>query len=87
MLNKECTGYIEKNLERKLTDVEIKVIEKHMTRFNLKSVCAWYYDWEDFCSDWCDEVGYTRKEARELLHGGIGEFKMITSIGILRFAS
>lgn len=63
-------------------------IENHAKRYNIKAeVCAWYSDWEDFCSDWCDDLGYTRTEARKLLHGGIGEFmKLPNGKGIIRFA-
>ena len=50
-------------------------------------ICAWYSDWEDFCSDWCDICGYSRTEARKLYHGGIGEFmKLPEGNGIVRFA-
>lgn len=85
MLKKECKAYIENNINRKLTDTEIKKIETHMRRFNVEEVCAWYSDWKDFCSDWCDGLEYTRKQARERLHGGIGEFQKIKTLGIIRF--
>ena len=40
-----------------------------------------------FCSDWCNEYGYTRTEARKIYHGGIGEFmKLPEGNGIIRFA-
>ncbi len=67
---------------------EIKYkIEKHAKRYNIKvEICAWYEDWKDFCSDWCDNLGYTKTEARKLLHGGIGEFMFIPNEnGIVRF--
>lgn len=71
----------------KLTMEIGKKIVAHCTRYRIrnKRICAWYADWEDFCSDWCDEVGYTRTQARELLHGGRGEFMQIKGFGILRF--
>lgn len=67
-------------------DVERK-IKKHAKRWNLNGeICAWYADWEDFCDDWCDGCGYTRTQARKLLHGGKGEFmKLPYGMGIVRF--
>lgn len=47
-------------------------------------ICAWYEDWEDFCSDWCDYIGYSRTEARAKLHGGVGEFKIFSDGTICR---
>lgn len=62
-------------------------IEKHAKRYGIKAeICAWYQDWKDFCSDWCDDIGYNRAEARRLLHGGIGEFMFLPDyLGIVRF--
>lgn len=64
-----------------------KAINNHKKRYSeCGEVCAWYADWEDFCSDWCDECGYTRTQARELLHGGKGEFMELPNCnGIIRF--
>lgn len=63
-------------------------LKKHIKRYDLTDeICAWYLDWEDFCSDWCsDNIGYTRTQAKKLLHGGKGEFKIIDGFGIVRFA-
>ena len=60
---------------------------KALVEQNIKAeICAWYSDWEDFCSDWCDDCGYTMTEARKLYHGGIGEFmKLPDGNGIVRF--
>lgn len=63
-------------------------IEKHAKRYGIKAeICAWYQDWKDFCSDWCSpNIGYTKTEARKLLHGGIGEFMYLPNeLGIVRF--
>ena len=70
-----------------VTDGLKEKIEKHARRYNINpEICAWYSDWEDFCSDWCDNLGYTRTEARKILHGGIGEFmKFPKNLGIVRF--
>lgn len=63
-------------------------IETHARRYEIKAeICAWYKDWEDFCSDWCNHIGYTRTEARKRLHGGKGEFMQLPNrLGIVRFA-
>lgn len=40
---------------------------------------------EDFFSDWCS-IGYSRTEARKLMHGGHGEFmKLPDGLGYIRF--
>lgn len=85
MITIETKEYIEHNIGRELTEQEIKKIKTHQKRYNLDSVCAYYYNWEDFCSDWCDDLGYTRTQARKLLHGGKGEFQTIDTLGILRY--
>lgn len=71
-----------------LTDEIKEKIEKHANRYGIKAeICAWYSDWDDFCSDWCDELGYTRTQARAIFHGGIGEFmKLPDENGIIRFS-
>lgn len=71
----------------KITEKIKEKIEKHAKRYNLNpDICAWYADWEDFCSDWCDGCGYTRTEARKLFHGGLGEFMILPgNNGIARF--
>lgn len=78
---KYLSGYIT------VTDDLKKKIEKHAARYNIvPAICAWYSDWEDFCSDWCDGFGYTRTEARKILYGGRGEFmKLPKDLGIVRF--
>ena len=79
---KYLSGYIN------VTDEVKEKIEKHAKRYGIKSeICAWYADWNDFCSDWCDNLGYTKTEARDLLHGGIGEFMTLPDgNGIIRFS-
>lgn len=71
-----------------VTDDIKKKIEKHAKRYDINpEICAWYSGWEDFCSDWCDGLKYTRTEARKILHGGRGEFmKLSKNLGIVRFA-
>lgn len=65
----------------------IKAILRHANHYDISpNICAWYLDWEDFCSDWCDQSGYTRTQARKLLHGGIGEFQFLPGKkGIIRY--
>lgn len=62
-------------------------IGKHAMRYMLHGdICAYYKDMEDFFSDWCS-IGYTRTEARKLLHSGHGEFmKLPDNLGYIRFA-
>ena len=73
----------------KVTDKIKDKIEKHAEKWGITAkICAYYEDWEDFCSDWCSEnIGYTRTEARKLLHGGKGEFMFLPDdLGIVRFS-
>ncbi len=50
-------------------------------------ICAYYSDWKDFCSDWCDNIGYTKTQARELLNNKYqkGEFVKLNTGEIIRF--
>lgn len=84
-MDKESEKYLSQYM--KLTDKIRQKIESHASRYNVKpEICAWYLDWEDFCSDWCDNCGYTRAEARKIYHGGIGEFmKLPEGNEIVRF--
>lgn len=81
----ESVEYLNKYIE--VTDTVKAKITKHVRRYNIKpEICAWYADWNDFCSDWCDGCGYTRTEARAIRHGGHGEFMDLPhKNGIVRF--
>ena len=70
-----------------LTDKILLAIGKHAMRYALHSdICAYYYNLEDFFSDWTG-IGYTRTEARAMLHGKKGEFfKLPDNLGYVRFA-
>ncbi len=84
----EDISYVERSRKRQLSDRDKLKIGVHMKHYGLKGVgiCAWYEDWDDFCSEWCG-IGYTRKQAKELLHGGKGEFMVLPdSEEIIRFA-
>lgn len=71
-----------------LDDDKIEIILKHCDYHKIEpDICAYYEDWEDFCSDWCDYIGLTEEEAREKLNGGDfeGEFIDFGDWGIIRF--
>lgn len=84
-MDKQSIYYL--NTHIKITEQIKQKIEKHANRYGIKAeICAWYRDWKDFCSDWCDQCGYTKTEARRILHGGIGEFMFLPEEnGIVRF--
>lgn len=85
-ITKESLDYLRQYI--KITDMIKDKISAHAKRYGINArICAWYADWEDFCSDWCDQCGYTRTEARKLYHGGKGEFMNLPGgNGIIRFA-
>jgi len=54
--------------QNRLTEEQKKLLLRHCNTYDIKpEICAWYDDWNDFCSDWCDDIGYTKTEAREFL--------------------
>ena len=70
----------------KIDDAIIRKINTHCKRYNLKpDICAWYFNMEDFFSDWEDHCGYTRTEARRIYHGGHGEFQTFPNGNIIRY--
>lgn len=83
-LSENSKKYLSQYIE--LTDKIVLAIGKHAMRYALSGgVCAYYKDMEDFFSDWCS-IGYTRTEARKLMHGGHGEFmKLPDGFGYIRF--
>lgn len=73
--------------QNRLTEEQKKALIRHCNRYEISPIItAWYDDWEDFCSDWCGNLGYTKTEARKILHGGKGEFKMFKTGEIVRLA-
>ena len=57
-MDKKSEEYLRQYI--KLTDTIKQKIEAHAARYHIKAeICAWYSDWEDFCSDWCDICGYS----------------------------
>lgn len=85
-MDKESIEYLSKNIN--VTDEIQQKIENHAKMHGIKAeICAWYKDLDDFYSDWCSKnVGYTKREARELFYRGIGEFMYLpNNLGIVRF--
>ena len=70
-----------------LKDKVLLAIGKHTMRYQIPcEICAHYTDMEDFFSDWCT-LGYSRTEARKLMHEGNGEFmRLPDGLGYVRFA-
>lgn len=49
-MDKKSEEYLRQYI--KLTDNLKQKIEAHVARYHIKAeICAWYSDWEDFCSD------------------------------------
>lgn len=84
-MDKESFDYLSRYID--VTDEIKEKINRHAKRYGIEpNICAWYADWEDFCTDWCDNLSYTRTQARKMLHGGIGEFIILPhDKGIVRF--
>lgn len=82
-MNKGSRKYLSKYIT--ITPEIEEKIKRHCKRYNIEEdICAWYKDKEDFYSDW-SEIGYSKTEANKILHGGIGEFMVLTNGNILRF--
>lgn len=60
-MDKKSEEYLRQYI--KLTDTIKQKIEAHAARYHIKAeICAWYSDWEDFCSDWCDILNQIIKD-------------------------
>ncbi len=82
-MDKLSFDYLSKYMN--VTDDIKKKISRHCKRYSIEEdICAWYKDIEDFFDDWC-KIGYTRTEARSVLHGNIGEFMIFSNGNIIRF--
>jgi hypothetical protein len=71
----------------RLTEKQKQSLLKHCNRYNVNpNICAWYDDLEDFFSDWCDDLGYKKMEARQLLkkNNNQGEFHIFDNGEIVR---
>ena len=83
-MDKQSIKYLSQYM--KITDEIKNKITKHCRRYGIsEEVCAFYSDIEDFYSDWCDNLGYTRTEAKQIHHGGIGEFQTFSNGNIIRY--
>lgn len=84
-LSKSSRDYLSQYIV--LTDKVLLAIGKHAMRYQIPcEICAHYTDMEDFFSDWC-ALGYSRTEARKLMHEGNGEFmRLPDGLGYVRFA-
>lgn len=84
-LSKSSRDYLSQYID--LTDKVLLAIGKHAMRYQIPcEICAHYTDMEDFFSDWC-ALGYSRTEARKLMHEGNGEFmRLPDGLGYVRFA-
>ena len=79
-LSEDSRKYLSRYIE--LTDDILLSIGKHAMRFQIPcEICAHYTDMEDFFSDWT-ALGYSRTEARKLMHGGIGDIRGVI-VGVL----
>lgn len=83
-MDKQSIKYLSQYM---VIDEKIKnKITAHCRRYGIpEKVCAWYSDMDDFFTDWCDDCGYTRTEARNIYHGGIGEFQTFSNGNIIRY--
>lgn len=83
-VEQESISYLEQYVQ--VTEKMIWKIWAHARRYGIRpTICAYYENWADFVSEWCDTLGYTRTQARKLLHGGRGEFMFLPGHGIIRF--
>ena len=83
-MNQRSLDYLSQYM--KVTDEVKNKITTHCNRYGISDkICAWYSDMEDFFSDWCDDCGYTRTQARAIYHGGNGEFQTFSNGNIIRY--
>lgn len=75
--------------QNRLTEEQKSIVLEHCNQHKIAPViCAWYDDWEDFCSDWVDNLGYSEEDAKDLLDGqdhNKGEFLIFENETIVRF--
>lgn len=74
--------------QNKLSNEDEKKLLEHSNKYDIEPViCAWYDNLEDFYSDWVDEVGYTKKQANNLLKDNKDEFLKFKDGRILRLVA
>lgn len=72
--------------QNRLTEKQKKTLLIHCNKHGINpEICAWYDNMEDFYSDWVNEVGYLKADAKNLLvvNDG-GEFKKFRNGSIIR---
>jgi len=72
----------------RLTGKQKEVVIKHSNKYNVKPrICAWYYNLNDFYSDWCDHIGLSELDADDKLLGreNPAEFLQFDDGQIIRF--
>lgn len=73
--------------QNRLTDEQTEKVVAHANAFGIDpNICAWYDDMDDFYSDWCDEIGYSKEEADALMCNNPDEFLTFEDGSIARFA-
>ncbi len=71
--------------QNRLTPEQKEILIKHSNTTQVPPViCAWYDDLNDFYSDWCDEIGYSKKEANAKLKDSFNEFIIFSDNSIIR---
>lgn len=71
--------------QNRLDEEQKSKLIKHCNKYEIApNICAWYDNLEDFYSDWC-KIGYTKKQAKELLNNNIeNEFIKFSNGEIIR---
>ena len=84
MLNTYTLDVID-DYQNRLTESNKKLLIRHCNKHNITPViCAWYDNMQDFYSDWVDDLGYSKSQARELLSNNRDEFKIFSNKEIVR---
>jgi len=72
--------------QNRLTKEQSDKVIEHCNEYDIKpNICAWYDNLEDFYSDWCGELNYSKEEADSLLADNPNEFLTFSDGSIVRF--
>lgn len=83
-LNEESLQTLKRYMN--VTEKIHNIILRHCNRYDVEpDIYACYSDWNDFCSHWCDGVGYTLEEINKIYHAGKGEFLTLNTGQIMQF--
>jgi hypothetical protein len=64
--------------KKQLSEDDKPILIEHCNEHNIPPViCAWYDDIDDFYSDWVDEVGYSKKQADDLLRDNKDSYQFV----------